>query len=241
MRSWIAVVSVVAVALLGAAPADSMSCASVVVVDGYVLFGNAGADHPERLPNQGASMRAIEPACGEDEDDRDVTVTSFRGIPPRVAVASTEASSRLYVSDGTLVALADHPLHDVWYSGASRPSARRGKKCREAGRLSGTVTDELGFDGLALRTPRGERGVRVDAHSRIANRPAYEPVLTGQRLRVGVVRCGRDLVAERIRFVGATVRPRLASSRDDGDGLPVILAAMAAALAAIALIFRVTR
>lgn len=243
MRSWFAVVSVlwVTVALFEPAPADSMSCAAAVVVDGYVLLGTARAPHPERLPERGASLRAIEPACGDDDDDREVTVTAFRGIPPSVAVASTDAYSSLYVAPGALVARAEHPLHRVWYAGANRPSARRGRSCREGGRLTGTAMGDQGFSALTLRTPRGEQFVRVDAQSRIANRPAYQPALTGQRLTVGVLRCGRDLVAERIRFVGATVRPQLTSIRDEGNSLPVILAAIATVLVGITLIFKLTR
>jgi hypothetical protein len=238
MRSWIAAVSVcwVTVALLEAAPAESLSCAAAVVIDGYVLFGSAHGPHPERLPERGTSFRAIEPACGDDDHDRDVTVTAFRGIPATVAVASTEAYSPLYLAPGALVALAGHPLHRVWYARASRPSARRGRSCHEAGRLTGTVMGELGFSALALRTPRGEQVVRVDARSRITNRPVYQPALPEQRLTVTAVRCGRDLVAERIRFVGATVRPRPTSVRDDGNSLAVILAAIATALVGIALI-----
>jgi hypothetical protein len=243
MRSWIAVVSVwwVAVALFEAAPADSMSCAAAVVVDGYVLLGSGRVPHRDRLPEGGASLRAIEPACGDDDHDREVTVTALRGIPPSVAVTSTDAHSSLYVAPGALVARAEHPLHRVWYADSRRPSARAGRSCREAGRVAGTVMGGLGFDGLALRTSRGEQWVRVDAQSRIANRPAYQPALRGQRLTVGVLRCGRDLVAERIRFVGATVRPQLTSSRDDSNDLPVILAAIATALVGITLIFKVTR
>jgi hypothetical protein len=243
MRTWIAAVSVcwLTVALFEAAPAESMSCAAAVVVDGHLLLGTGGAPHPERLPEHGASLRAIEPACGDDDHDRDVTVTAFRGIPATVAVASTEAYSPLYVARGALVALAGHPLHRVWYGDASRPSARRGRSCREAGRLSGTVMGDLGFSGLALRTPRDEQVVRVDARSRITNRPVYQPALPGQRLAVAVLRCGRDLVAERIRFVGATVRPQSTSIRDDGNSLPVILGAIAIAIVGVALTFKLTR
>jgi hypothetical protein len=243
MRSWIAVMSVwwMTVALFEPAPADSMSCAAAVIVDGYLLLGHAGAPHPERLPEPGVSLRAIEPACGDDDHDRDVTVTAFRGIPPRVAVASTDAYSSLYVANGALVAMAEHPLHRTWYADANRPSARRGRPCRDHGRITGTVMGNPGFSELALRTPRGEQRVRVDSQSRIANRPSYQPALTGQRLTVGVLRCGRDLVAERIRFVGATVRPQLTSIRDNSNDLPVILAAIATALVGITLIFKFTR
>jgi hypothetical protein len=242
MRSWIAVVSVcwVAVALFEAERAESSSCAATVVVDGHVLLGHARVRHRERLPEHGASFRAIEPVCSGEDDDREVTVTALRGIPRTVAVASTEAYSSLYVAAGSLVALAAHPLHRVWYGDARRPSFRRGRPCSEAGVLAGRVLGEHGFSGLALRTARGERFVRVDARSRIANRPAYQPALTGQRLSVGVLRCGRRLVAERIRFVGATVRPSI-GARDDGGSLPLILAVIATVLVGIAMLVALAR
>ncbi|HZN88140.1 MAG TPA: hypothetical protein VFB44_04150 [Thermoleophilaceae bacterium] len=61
MRSWIAVVGAwwCAVALLDAAPADAMSCASAIVLDGHVLFG--GGIPREQLPERGASLRASSP------------------------------------------------------------------------------------------------------------------------------------------------------------------------------------
>jgi hypothetical protein len=56
-----------------------------------------------------------------------------------------------------------------------------------------------------------------------------------------VLRCERDLVAARIRFVGATVRPQLASIRDEGNSLPAILTAIATVIVGITLIFKLTR
>ena len=49
--------------------------------------------------------------------------------------------------------------------------------------------------------------MRIDARSRLSNRPAYQPVSPGQRLRVTMTRCRNRLFADRIAFVGATVTP----------------------------------
>ena len=238
MRSWIAVVSAwwCAVALLDAAPAKAMSCASAVILDGHVLYGG-GVPHRERLPELGASLRAIEPACGDDDHNRDVNVTAFRDLPATVAAWSKDTYSRLYVAAGTLVATADHPLHRAFF-GENRPSARRGRSCRTAGRLAGTAAQPTGFSTLVLRTSDGERYVRVDAKSRLANRPAYQPLSPGQRLTVGVQRCGRRLVATRIRFIGPNVRPDLVTVREDGSDLWLILGAIGTMLMVCALVVR---
>ncbi len=70
-----------------------------------------------------------------------------------------------------------------------------------------------------------DRVFRVDARTRIVNRPAYQPVRDGQRLRVTATRCGNRLIADRIAFVGPTVEPvryqRARASTD--DGLPWIV------------------
>ena len=133
--------------------------------------------------------------------------------------------------------MADHPLHRVFY-GANRPSVRRGRSCRTAGRLAGTSAQPTGFSTLVLRTSNGERHVRVDAQSRLANRPAYQPVSPGQRLTVGVRRCGRHLVATRIRFIGPTIRPDLVRVREDGSDLWVILGGIGTMLMVCALVVR---
>lgn len=133
--------------------------------------------------------------------------------------------------------MAEHPLHRVFF-GEDRPSARRGRSCRTAGRLTGTSAQPTGFSMLVLRTSAGERYVRVDAKSRLANRPAYLPVSPGQRLTVGVQRCGRHLVATRIRFVGADVRPDLVTVREDGSNLGLILGGIGTMLLVCALVVR---
>ena len=81
-------------------PANAMSCASAVVLDGHVLYGG-GVPHREQLPEPGASLRAVEPACGEDDRDRNVDVTAYRDMPATVAVSSKDAYSRLYVAEGS--------------------------------------------------------------------------------------------------------------------------------------------
>jgi hypothetical protein len=216
------------------------SCAAVVVVEGSLLFGVSIEHRPGRVPARGARLRAIEPSCGDDTDDRRVTVTKLAGMPARLAVAPEGTDTSLYVAEGSLIALASHPLHRAWYAGTSRPSFRRGESCREAEPLTGTVSHPGADTRLHLATPDGDRTVRVDASSRIANRPAYQPVLAGQRLRLRMLQCGPHRVAHRIRFSGATIRAERYDIKadDDRDTLPVLIVAAAAVLIAIPLIFR---
>jgi hypothetical protein len=84
--------------------------------------------------------------------------------------------------------------------------------------------------------------VRVDADSRMTNRPAYQPVLAGQQLRLRMIKCGRHHVADRIRFTGATIEPQRSEIGQESDAspLPVLIAAATAALIGILLIFKIT-
>ena len=60
--------------------------------------------------------------------------------------------------------------------------------------------------------------MRVDARTRLTDRPAYQPVRVGQRLRVTATRCRNRLIANRIAFIGPTVSPeRYRPQRGDAD------------------------
>jgi hypothetical protein len=237
-----AVIVMLAYSMAAPANASAMSCAAVVVVDGSLLFGVSISHRPGRLPARGASLRAVEPACGDDDDDRRVSVTALADMPVRLAVAPEREDTTLYVADGSMVELGNHPLHGAWYSDASRPSLRRGGSCTKAASLTGTVVHPAGFTRLRLKTADRERTVRVDASSRITNRAAYQPVLPGQQLRLRMVRCGRHRVADRIRFTGATIQPQRYEIERDGDAgaLPVLIAAATTSLIGILVIFRLT-
>jgi hypothetical protein len=207
-----------AVLLLSAAPdpAASMSCASAVVVDGRLLFGH-GQFRAGRLPPRGRSVRAIIPGCGKD--DRPTTVWTLRGLPRHIAVVRDGAGLELYVAQHSLTPLAGHPLRAVF----RRRPARRGD-CTPRATLRGTVTSPDGR-GFGLDVSGRELYVSVDARSRIANRPAYQPVLARQRLVVRASRCGRRTLADRIAFRGATVRPERvdASLGEEGAGVGATL------------------
>jgi hypothetical protein len=226
---------------LAAPPAAGMSCAAAVVVDRVVLFGASLAHSPGGgvLPARGSRLSAIVPACGDDDEDRRTTVRSLAGVPARVAVAGVGNDSDVYLARGSVVALRRHPLHDTFYGDASKPSVRGVRSCRPGGTLHGTVTYPGGTH-IVLSTRASERIVRVDASSRITNRPSYQPVLPRQRLRLSTSRCGSRRVAERITFMGATVQPERYDGRSNDDGgVPWVLV-VAAGIAAIgvALIIR---
>lgn len=211
MRRLLAVCAAVLPLAAAPDPATSMSCASAVLVDGRLLFGQ-GQFRAGRLPPRGRSVRAILPGCGDA--DRPTTVWTLRGLPRHIAVVRDGAGLELYVAQHSLTPLAGHPLRAAF---RQRP-ARRGD-CASRATLRGSVTSPDGR-GFGLDVSGRELYVRVDARSRIANRRAYQPVLAGQRLVVRASRCGRQTLADRIAFRGATVRPeRVDASLDEGGGV----------------------
>jgi hypothetical protein len=238
-----AIIATAALAAVAAPPppAAQAGCAAAVVVDGRLLFGTmtprAGA-----LPPPGAEHAAIRPACNDAgppyAGDEDTTVTTLRGVPPHVAVVADDG---MYVAAGTLVALRAHPLHLARYGAPGRPSARPGRRCRPAPAVEGRAAAATD-DTVRVRRGSGATFVRVDAATRMGNRPAFEPVTRGQRLSVRASRCGRDLVADEIRFVGATVTPAPyerfsvadATGRSDGWAIALLLGGALAILVAAA-------
>jgi hypothetical protein len=224
----------VVLAVLVLAPSAHAACVAAIVVDGVVLLNYDAAGWT--LPPTEGRRSAVAPACndaGQNEPDGETSVLRFKGVPAEVAVASS-VDSGFYLAAGSLVASAAHPLHRP-----SRRYARRG--CARGRTFEGTTTD-AGFDRLML----DDRVFRVDARTRIVNRPSYQPVRDGQRLRVTATRCGNRLIADRIAFVGPTVEPvryqRARASTDDGLRwivwiAPVVLGLVAAGF----LVERLTR
>ncbi len=186
-------------AALAHAEDASGACAAAVVVDGRVLFG-AVVQHPRRLPPRDGEHDAIFPACndtGGDEPDQRTTVLRLRGLPPRVAVAERGRSGAVYVDPGSLVAIGTHPLHAAQFGSPRKPSYGRCRPDRSA------VRGRAAEDGvLRMRTVRRTVFVSIDAATRFTNRPSYEPVRKGQRLRLATSHCGRRRVADRVTFLG---------------------------------------
>jgi len=60
--------------------------------------------------NPSAAVSAGGPG-GDEGEDREVTVTSLSGLPPHVAVAPAHDDSTVFLADGSLLEVADHPLH----------------------------------------------------------------------------------------------------------------------------------
>jgi hypothetical protein len=122
------------------------------------------------------------------------------------------------VDEASLTIIGTHPLHAAFHGRPGAPSYRSGRDCQPYRTVvRGRVTE----DGvLRIRTTRRTVFVSVDAATRFTNRPGYEPVLEGQRLRVATSRCGPRRVADRVTFLGATPRPEpYRGSRAAGGGL----------------------
>src|SRR3954451_24063733 len=176
------------------APAAHASCIAAMVVDGTVLSSVNFSDRA--LPEAAGHLRAVAPACndaGPRHRDGKTTVVRFAGVPADVAVRSLDGDD-VYLAAGSLTALAAHPLHQ-----AARRFARRA--CGRRATLGGTA-ESAGFDSLTLVSGAPRAYVRVDAHTALVNRPAYQPVRKGQGLEIAGRRCGSRLVADRIAFTG---------------------------------------
>lgn len=196
-----------AAAGLARAPVASAGCASAVVVDDRVLLG-ATVEAPSRLPPRAGTYPAISPACndtGGDEPDRRTTVRRLRGIPPRVAVAEAGRPASVYHAKGSLTRIGTHPLHAALFRNVGTPTYRKDRRCRPyRTAVRGRVVDD---GSLRIRTADRTVFVSVDVATRFTNRPAYEPVLRGDRLRVATSRCGPRRVADRVTFVETAPAP----------------------------------
>jgi hypothetical protein len=145
----------------------------------------------------------------------------------------------VYIADGSLTALATHPLHQP----APRLARRR---CGRASTLDGAAGG-ASFDALELIAGERSHFYRVDAGTALTNRPAYQPIRRGQQLSITATRCGTRLIADRIAFTGPTIAPKRYvgyQSSALGTGLPwvIVLPIGAVGLAlAVWLIERMTR
>lgn len=200
MRCVSAVVaSVVVLVAFACPPSAQAGCVGAVVVDGAVLLAS---DAYRTLPRPAGRVPAVVPACndgGPRRPDGRTTVVRLAGVPADVAVRSTDGS-RVYLAQGSLTALAAHPLHR-----RSRRLVRRHcvvTPTREG--TAGLVTP----DSIELIAGATRRLYRIDGRSTLANQPAYQPVRRGQRLSIAAAKCGTRLIADRIVFTGPRVVPR---------------------------------
>jgi hypothetical protein len=238
-------VPVLLAAALAHAEEASGACAAAVVVDRRVLFG-AVVEYPDRLPPRESERVGSFPACndtGGDEPDQQTTVVRLRGLPPRVAVAERGSPDTVYLDEASLTAIGTHPLHAAQFGSPRKPSYREHRQCRP---YRPAVRGEVLRGGvLRIRTARRIVLVDVDAATRFTNRPSYEPVREGQRLRLSTSRCGPQRVADRVTFVGPAPTPGtdgLTPAHDGGfhvAGWQVVLVLLfGSAAALIALIWK---
>ena len=213
------------------------SCASaVVVVDGHVLFGR-GDVRTALLPARGAAREAVSPACndtgGPPAEDGTTTVRPLRGLPPTVAVSAGED---VYVVSGSMVALSGHPLRRA-LSGGERSYRERHPCRREDRAMRGTLAEDGGAQALTVRRPDRTILVNVDAATRLAGRPAWQPLRRGQRVMLRTSLCGPPRVADTIRLAGPVPAvDRYERSSGDEPNVPGPPWAWAVAGAALALL-----
>lgn len=233
----LAALSLACCGLAAAAPGTAeASCASAVVVDGHVLLG-LGAVRVSELPPRGPARAAVAPACndgnGPRAEDGTTTVRPLRGVPPTIAVADARTGDA-FADPASMVVLGDHPLHRAQYGAADAPSYRERHRCgRERRALRGTLAED--GTGQALRVRRDDRtvSVSVDAATRIAGRPAWQPLRAGQRVVLRTSICGPRRVADTIRLAGPVPPAHRSTGTGDLPGArwPWVVGAVLVALA----------
>ena len=237
---------VVAVAFGPVAPARA-GCVGALVVDGSVLYG-VGRIFAAQLPARGPEREAVSPACndtsGANEPDRRTTARTLRGLPARVAVV--DRFDTLYYAEGSVIASARHPLHLAIFGRRRFPNYRRRHACRpESATLRGAVVGPIGAAGFTLRRVDRTVQVAIDYRTTLADRPAYQPLLAGQRVALRTSLCGPRRVADQVAFLEPTIEREPVDATDfdfGGARLPGwVLPLAAAALLLVTLVVVLTR
>jgi hypothetical protein len=140
----------------GAGDCDG-SYADAIVWNGDVYFATR-TDPPRR--RQGAPVEGgYRTLCGGRT--RPVELRRVRGVPAEAALYPDGDTDRMYLDDGFFIELPDHPLHDQFYGGPTRPRRReRGRPCT----LDGEVSN-VGY--LQVRAGGRDVLVVVDVRTRI--------------------------------------------------------------------------
>jgi hypothetical protein len=178
---------------------------------GERLSGIAVDDLPRRWPPIDGTVAVNKTDCPDDGEasTSSMSVSRLRGVPPAVAVANGSRArvDVLYLADGYLLQLPEHPLHIGRYGSPSLPDERHGQRCRPQSRLAGRVIYLSEWEGRleVRRAGRADVPVRVDARTTvIGERGAggLPRIRVSDRVTVRGVRCGRHLVARQIRRDG---------------------------------------
>ena len=177
---------------LSAAPAHA-ACAATVRYAGTTYFGSAlSADAGQALRG------GVRPGCndvitrdsqGNDttqpEPDQRIALRRVRGVPARLAVAF---EGRVYLAEGYLPQLADHPLHRPWAHAAQATPSSCGKPWRVEATLAvtpspGPIPVKTAGGRDALLQLRGDTRVHgLDLHG-------YPHLQKGERVRALVRSC----------------------------------------------------
>lgn len=227
-----------AILAAGAAPGRAeASCAAQLKWDDMVYIGNA----IHRTLDLGDELgTATVPGCNDSipaspAPDRQVSVREVAGTDPKYAVGRAGEPSTLYLANGYLISLLEHPLHGLLYASDDRPN-EMGPGCSPGELFTFLGTLEPGQTLIALRlraplVPAARRAyidgaalVFVDVNTELVRAGNELPRLAeGDRLRVRARECRASadrtgiykLVAERIELLDAGAGSATKTSRNE--------------------------
>jgi hypothetical protein len=170
------------------------SYAEVAIIDGERRSGIWVGDMPG-MPGRDGTVDGLLVACEAQKTE----FLRFDGVPPGVAVTDLQRDT-VYLAEGFFMVSPAHPLHAWRYRGdEANLDKRRGMRCTPRAPRRGTVE---GVSGWAGRFAFEERGVWVDAHTRLdlPREHGLPRLHEGEDIVLESVRCGTAprIVATRI-------------------------------------------
>jgi hypothetical protein len=176
------------------------SCPSVVTWHGREYQGVGRHWRGIRIDGRVEGVR--EARCAK----REVEAWKVENVSAETALSlSPRPRQELFIANGSLIAVADHPLHLAAYSSVTLPRSRDTNQCRDRRVFTGRIVEtSLLGEQVRLRSARRKFNLRVDARTRVVGFPREEPsVRTADEVRVTALYCsgGRKPIARAIRYL----------------------------------------
>jgi hypothetical protein len=171
-------------------------CSSVIRWNGRV-YGATEAVDIKPLPRAGRSYQMSQGGCsdggGDPEPMTKLKLFERRGIPASILLTegAGDRPNLLFVSDDSMPALRDHPLHGVFFDSASEPDLVSGS-CRPRvmrGTVRGVPT--WGEQSVAFDEGPEEGRFAIDANTQLKTRvvDGVPRLRAGDRVEVDAVVC----------------------------------------------------
>jgi hypothetical protein len=188
---WRLVVGAVLLGVAAAGCGDEKAAGSCI--RGVSWQGREYLDDSSKTLPRGAALGEAPELCGPNREPRRFAIERVAGVPPALAIAVVDRPGILLVT-GSPVALARHPLHDLYFSSRARPRRLASSRCSGRGVLRGSVVTPISANtqfrlrvaGSRERLARDrERVVQYHARTIVTRRQLGYPYLP-QKAKVEV-------------------------------------------------------